>query len=137
MTRQPQRSTRTDTRCPDPVLFRAWRARVRDFEACLGVAGVDVQALGFGLVPLAVDAGVRLLRLHALVIEPGMVEVDLGGAPGHVEPVFGADAPVMLVSGRVARAVGSELFDICVFLMEGTFIHTAFYFVLVSLAVDT
>src|SRR3546814_7193525 len=73
------------------------------FEAGLGVAGVDVQALGFGLVPLAVDAGVRLLRLHALVIEPGMVEVDLGGAAGHVEPVFGADAPVLLVDGREAR----------------------------------
>src|SRR3546814_11387965 len=78
----------------------AERALVREFEAGLGVAGVDVQALGFGLVPLAVDAGVRLLRLHALVIAPGMVEVAIGGAAGHVAPVFGDAAPVLLVDGR-------------------------------------
>src|SRR3546814_2632218 len=66
-----------------------------------------------------VDAGVRLLRLHALVIEPGMVEVDLGGAAGHVEPVFGADAPVLLVDGREARDVGGDRFAIVVLLLEG------------------
>src|SRR3546814_8679705 len=72
-----------------------------------------------------VDAGVRLLRLHALVIEPGMVEVDLGGAAGHVEPVFGADAPVLLVDGREARDVGGDRFAIVVLLLEGHFGHLA------------
>src|SRR3546814_19587408 len=96
--------------CSSDLPRGAERALVREFEAGLGVAGVDVQALGFGLVPLAVDAGVRLLRLHALVIEPGMVEVDLGGAAGHVEPVFGAAAPVLPVDGREARDGGGGRF---------------------------
>src|SRR5690606_19144032 len=81
----------------------------------------DVQALGLGLVPRAVDIGVRLLGLHALVLEPGVVEVELGGAAGHVEPVLGADAPVLLVDGREARDVGGDRFAVVVLFLEGHF----------------
>src|SRR3546814_8586899 len=59
------------------------------------------------------------------LIELGVVEVDLGGAAGHVEPVFGADAPVLLVDGAEARDVGGDRFAIVVLLLEGHFGHLA------------
>src|SRR5690606_22315671 len=98
---------------------RADHALVRQPEARLGVAGVDVKALGLGLVPLAIDVGVRFLGLHALVLEARVVQVQLRGAAGHVEPVLGADAPVLLVDGGEAGHVGGDHLAVVVLLLEG------------------
>ena len=54
-----------------------------------------------------------------------MVEVELGGAAGHVETVFGADAPVLLVDGGRAGNVGGDHLAVVVLLLERHLGHVA------------
>src|SRR5690606_12783898 len=100
-------------------------ALVRDLEAGLGVLGVDGQGFGFRLVPLAVDVGMFLLALDAAVLEARVVEVELGGAACHVEAVFDAESPVLLVDGGQAGDVGGDHLAVVVFLLERHLGHVA------------
>ena len=101
------------------------RTTVRHLEAGFGILGIHRQGFGFGRIPFAVDDLVLFLGFGTVVFEPRVVQIEPGGAVGYVEPVFGTDAPVLLVDRVKARHVGFDHIAIVVFDLMRNFGHVA------------